>query len=535
MKGAELACAALRELGVTFIAGMPGTDNLAMYDLFERYGIRPIVVRNEIYSTMFADGYSRVSRKYGAVISIPGPGALAMLSGLNEAYYSSIPMVAVVTDIPTEYLNQDRGHLHECMHLEQVFDYVTKRQFLIRDAQSIPAAIRSIAHEQSVRRSPHLFHIPADIYTQEGGEYPAPQQRATVRRMAAGSADRVIDALKKAQRPMIFAGAGVWWADAMEPLRILAEKLNAPVFTSVKGKGVISDNHPLSFGQYSGEPEVAARIAESDCVLGIGTRWSQRSTDKWTLPLPQQLYEINAAAEEFGRNYPSIGGVFGDIAQILKEIAKECPASTDTTWIESVTRARRGAVKRLEATHPFEWNVLTRLRAAIPEDAIVVNDSGGITYYTRRYFPVTHPGTFLWPMGSGAIGWALPAALGAKLAIQEEGTNRPVVALMGDGGLQWSLQELGTMVQEKLPITIVLFDNSSYGTIGHFQKKRHGKETEAVALKNPRFEKLAEAYGIQYRYAPTTQEMEDAIRDSVYLNEATLIHCPMHFTPFTRL
>ena len=421
------------------------------------------------------------------------------------------------------------------MHMEQLFDSVTQKQFLIRNADEIPRAFRAVTLTRSTRRSPHLFHIPTDVYKEDGGEYPAPIARTVLKPQIAGNTRNIVDALKRAQRPVIFAGAGVWLADAMEPLRELAEKLRAPVFTSVKGKGVISDDHRSGFGQLSGEPELAALITESDCILGIGTRWSQRYTDKWTLPIPQNLYEINATADDFGRSYPSIAAITGDIAQIIITIARDLPQKMDLAWGNLLDAAYSTAMQRVSCNYPTEIRLVDTIRAAIPKDAIIVNDSTIFTYWTRRYFPMYRPGSFLWPMGSGTIGWGLPAALGARLATQLDGTNRPVVLFVGDGGLQFSMQELGTMMQENLPIIIVLFDDSKYGVIEHFQKQRYGKHTTATTLKNPYFSELMAAYRIEYRYAPTVEKCGEAVAQAVRSQHATVIHCPIALNPPTRL
>ena len=527
MNGAELLCESLRASGIGFFVGIPGTDNTDVYDICEKYGIRPIVVRNEMFAPMVADGYARVSRKPGVVLSIPGPGALALLPGLLEAYGSSVPVLAIVTDIPREYLDAGRGHLHEVFELDCAFRSVTYKCISVRCARFIPNAVRDLLYEMQYSKCrTAILHIPTDVYREEGGDC---ECSSLPKHEGVPDVRSAVATIDQAERPVIFAGAGVWWSDAMEQLRIFAEKLKAPVFTSVKGKGVISDAHPCGYGQLSGEPEFKERIAESDLGIIIGHRQSQRSMDKWTVPLPKKTLEINICPGSF----IATECLASDAQTTLHAINTAIKTRTDGAWLDSFWLAQGRMIGRLmqDQGYGFEMDLLRRLRDVIPNNAIVVCDSAVITYWMRRYFTVTHPGTFLWPMGSGTIGWALPGALGAKLATQMDGTNRPVVAIVGDGGFQCSTQELGTMMQEKLPVVIVLFDDSSYGVIKHFQKKRYGRDTGATALKNPYFSEIAGAYSMLYKYVMSVNDLESAIQTAIESGQPALIHTCMRIRP----
>lgn len=520
-------------MGVSNFAGIPGTDNLAMYDVCGQYGIRPIVVRNEMFAPMLADGYSRVSRKTGVVLTIPGPGALATLSGLLEAHACAVPQLMIATDIPREHLGQGRGHLHEVIDLMSAFRPVTDKRRSVSSAGSVNTVAKIIKDDLRDGSRTILLHVPADVYGHEGGVY-TPSIASKEQTKLPPATEKAIAMLKVAKRPVIFAGAGVWWADAIEPLRQFAHELQAPVFTSVNGKGVMNDADFLSFGQLAGEPELRECIAKSDLAILIGTRWTQRSTDKWSLTLPDTVIEINMREIDCLMGAHVNECIIGDAKAILGALVGRIGNADQSRSIEY--RAAKGRIfRRLRKEAPLEMELLHALRKAIPDNAIVVNDSTVATYWTRRCFPVLTPGTFLWPMGSGTIGWALPAALGARLATQEDGTNRPVIALIGDGGFQFSMQELGTMMQENLPVVIVLFDDSLYGVIRHFQKQRFGKETAASALKNPYFAELAHAYKMTTYHAPTPAEIGSAITRALGSGSPSLIHCPIRLTPPERL
>lgn len=534
MNGAELLCAHLQAMGIRHFVGIPGTDNLAIYDACEQYDIRPIVVHNEMFAPMFADGYSRISRRTGVVVTIPGPGALATLAGLDEAHASSIPQLMIATDIPRPHLGRRRGHLHEVHNLISAFKPVTDMRVSVDCASAMGYALSVITSGLRDERRTALLHIPTDIYQEEGGSF-VPHKTAEAADPLP-DLDAAITVLRNAKRPVIFAGGGIWWADAAEPLRELAELLQAPVFTSVKGKGVISDANPLCFGQLAGEPEICERLATCDLALLIGTRWSQHSTDRWSLPLPKTVIEINMKEGDFLMKEPRSMSLIGDAKAILGALIEALDGHIgDREWLEECARAKEQVMRRLRSEAPAAFALLDHLRTAIPDDAIIVNDSTLLTYWARRYLPVFLPATFLWPMGSGTIGWALPAALGAKLAVQESGKDRPVIALVGDGGLQFSLPELGTMVRENLPVVIVLFDNAAYGLIGHFQKKRYGRATAAAALTAIKWKLLASAYGIRYVHARSPERLARAVRASIASGRPTIVRYPIQLEPPERL
>lgn len=534
MTGAELLCYILRDAEIKFFCGIPGTDNTDIYQVCREFGVRPIIVRNEMFAPMFADGYSRVARKPGCVLTIPGPGALALCSGLMEAYASSVPMLAIVTDIPSLFRGKKKGYLHEIRDLASMFTSVTQRQIVIHEPGELSCIYKLVEAMCASRPRPSVVIVPTDVYKKSGvikmSGYPEQPPVASP-----DTISDVAQAIRKAKRPIVFAGAGVWWSKATPALSRFIAKTGIPVFTSVNGKGVLSDTDPDSFGQWIHEPEMQALITKSDLVLALGTRWSDRSTGRWSLKLPRNVIDVNISSDDFNKNYHVSRCVVSDIELFLESLQKELdyPSHQNLAWRWRLDRAQHSARQCLSQRYPKETALLDTIRKALPAETIVVNDSTIFTYWTRRYFPVFLPGTFLWPMGSGTIGWALPASLGARLALQE--TNKstaPVVALVGDGGLQWSMQELGTMMQENLPVIIVLFDDSAYGVIRAFEQGRYNNTTPATKLQNPRFDLLAESYDIPYTKANNEQEVALALSSAVRApDQPILIHYPTALVP----
>ncbi len=538
MTGAEYLCQILRDNGVTMFCGIPGTDTTDIYNVCESFGIHPVVVRNELFAPMVADGYARVSRKPGVVISIPGPGALDMCSGLLEAYHSSVPILAIATDIPMHFRNRNQGYLHETKNLFHSFGNVSEQCGTVYYPDQMDLVYKYLHNMKDIKPSPYVVTIPSNLYQAEcpkntnyqkcflGHHIPTPEK-----------INLLINCLVRAERPVIIAGAGVWWSDACKELKLLAQKLSAPVFTSTNGKGVFSELHSHGFGQLIGEPEMQELLMDSDCVLALGTRWSDRSTDRWSLKLPKNIIEVNISEECVGKNYEPKEFIQTDIKMLLEAALPHLPsvALPASGWLLRFCAAKRIIRNRLVETNHREMWIVETLRNALPLDTILVNDSTTMSYWTRRYFCAINPGTFLWPMGSGTIGWGLPAAIGAALAVRERGSSERVVVLAGDGGLQYSLPELGTMMQEHLPIITILFDDSAYGTIRHFQNKRHDKKTPATKLVNPDFRMLTQSYGIRYRRIWKEQDFEYELIDALHTSGPTLIHYQGKLEPPERL
>lgn len=533
MNGGRLLCRALGDAGITTVVGIPGTDNTLFFQYLKDEGLRLIVPTNEQFAPMIADGYARMMRKPAAVASIPGPGALLLLSGLMEANGSSVPMLVLVTDIPEAYRNKRKGYLHEVHSLERYFSEFSLGH-IVRSAKEFPKLLREIKWAlETARPRPRTLVIPSDLYSEEVEFFTDEEETAPhLRQPSVKDIFLAAHALHRSRKPMIFAGRGVWCSDAMHELRLIAEKLGAPVFTSVNGKGVLSDMHPLSFGQFIGEPEIMALAEESDCLLAVGIRWSDRSTGRWSLPFPKNIIEINVSGEQ-SLGYPAqliMSDARGGLRELLRAVSEY---ASEPEWALRFTAAKDAIMSRLQKKFPLETLMLKQIAGAVNEsNAILVNDSCIAGYWTRRYLKVNQPGAFLWPMGSGTIGWGIPAALGVRAALNEAGEHkRPVIALVGDGGLRFSLSELATIQSAKLPITIVLFDDNAYGVIRAFEEERHGRSTEATLLVNPEYRKLAASFGLRYRHVSSPQTLGRALSQTrAWQHETgTLIHYPVAF------
>jgi acetolactate synthase-1/2/3 large subunit len=337
-----------------------------------------------------------------------------------------------------------------------------------------------------------------------------------------------------AVRPVIYAGGGAIASGAGQTIGRLAELLNAPVLTSIKGKGVLSEAHDLSLGNLGTEGPVRALIEKADLAIVVGTRFSNRSTGKWSLRLPPQWVRVDIDEQQFAKTHPDIQGshvveLAGDaritLEYILGRLEKQSSRQQGLEHIE-VIRAKKQTIESVRATYPAEVTLLEDIRHVIRRDAIVANDSTMATYWARRYFEVYEPGTFLWAMGSGTIGFGLPAAIGAKLAKPD----RQVLALCGDGGFLFSCQELATAVKHRAAIVVLLFNDNAFGMVDYGQRK-DGHLFGDEALANPDFIALARSFGAEAERVDSLDQIGEVVEKALARNRLTVIEVPVALHP----
>ena len=322
MTGGEAVVRSLEAHGVDTVFGIPGTHNLGIYDALREMGnIRHILARHEQGAAFMADGYARASGEVGVCLSTTGPAALNTLASLGTAYSDSSPVLCIASQIPAEGIGLGKGYLHECEDQLGSFAPVTKWRARADTVASIPDVMReAFAQMQSGRPRPVAVEIPCDTLDESDDiAIPAP---AAVDRLAPDpeQVERAARLLRAARRPVIWAGGGVIGSGAGTELQALAERLQAPVFTTVLGKGAVADDHPLAAGATILHPYARAFLAEFDVMLAVGTRFTEEESDRWGLRLPESLIHIEIDPEEIDRNYPATVGVLGDARAALKLI-----------------------------------------------------------------------------------------------------------------------------------------------------------------------------------------------------------------------
>jgi thiamine pyrophosphate-dependent acetolactate synthase large subunit-like protein len=339
--------------------------------------------------------------------------------------------------------------------------------------------------------------------------------------------DSAISEIRMSRRIVIYAGGGAVASGASTALEHLATQLGAPVITSTMGKGSVSDHHWTSIGNlWSAGNTVDDMLRSADLAIVVGSKLGAQETDYQTLPLPSRIIRIDIDPDEAQRNYPASVSIVAD-ARLAVEALGEALAGEDDLapgWsAEDVQAVKRDALARMWGARQFPY--VEALRHAIPDDGILVTDMTMMGYVCNNAYPVYAPRTYFHPSGYGTLGYSLPAALGAKVAMPE----RTVAAVIGDGGFQYTMQEVATAVQFNLGVPIVIFNDSTYTAVKDAQAREHDRRFIGVDLVNPDFLKLADAYGVPGVRAETPDALETAIREASTRDQPTIIDAPIRF------
>ena len=523
--GGEAVVRSLAAHDVDTVFGIPGTHNLGIYDALRAMGgIRHILARHEQGAAFMADGYARASGEVGVCISTTGPAALNTLASLGTAFSDSSPVLCIASQIPAEGIGLDKGYLHECQDQLGSFAPVTKWRARADTVESIPGVMReAFAQMLSGRPRPTAVEIPCDTLDESDEvTMPAP---AAVDRPAPDpeQVERAARLLRAARRPVIWAGGGVISSSAGAEVRRLAERLQAPIFTTVLGKGAVADDHPLAAGATILHPAARAFLAESDLMLAVGTRFTEEETDRWGLCLPDSLIHIDIDSDEIDRNYPATVGVVGDARAALQLINTQLQdlGRQDNGSAAGIAKLRQKIWRYCQARAPEGVELVQTLRKALPRDTIIVSDLTVAAYWCRRLLDIYEPRTNIYPWGFCTLGFGLPAAIGAKVARPD----RPVVVLCGDGGFLFNCQELAAAVQFDVPIVALVFNDSAYGVLKPQQMARYG-QAHAVDLVNPDFVALAGAFGVDGCRVTSIEQLGPAVAKAIEADRSALIELP---------
>ena len=522
MTGGQALVRSLHREGVRVIFGLPGVQFYHALDpLYDEPDIRFVTTRHEQATTYMADGYARAGGAVGTALVVPGPGLLNASAGIGTAYAASSPVLVVSGQVERDLIGVDRGVLHEVNDQLDAIKPITKWARRILDPREVPEVVHEAFYQLNTGRPrPVEIEIPpetlaeeAEIELAEPGGYIRPAANTE-------SIKKAVKEIAAAKAPIIWAGGGAVSSGSSEALLRVAEHLQAPVISTPEGKGAISDEHHLSIGahQLRNDP-LSALLEDCDLVLAVGSRLATVG-----LLNGQRIVQIDVDPEEIGRNHENTLGLVGDARKTLEELygllSSAVPAREDRRTEMDEIRARRAeGMVRVEPQAAF----VEAVRAAMPEDGILVPGMTQVGYYSRTNFQTYYPGTFLTSSYFGNLGYAYPVALGAKVARPD----RAVVALSGDGGFLFNSQELSTAVKHGINAVVVVFDDGAFGNVLRDQKNQFGGRTVGAELHNPDFVKLAQAYGAEGVRADGPDELEAALRDALALDTPTLIHVPV--------
>jgi len=494
--GGQAIVDCLEAEGVDVAFGIPGEHTIALYDgLFHRPGIRHILPRHEQGAGFMAEGYAMASGKVGVCITTTGPGAFNALTPLAEAYGDSVPVLLIASEIGLEFIGQARGITHESKDQLGVLERASGWAAQAGSVGEIPEVMHeAFVRMRSGRPRPAVVQVPLDVMAERDDVTPlapAQVQRSAADPAAVAEAARM---LARAQRPIIWAGGGVNIAAANDVLRQLAELLGAPVIATPDGKGAIPENHPLALGGSSGEGPVIELMRRADAALVVGTRFQQRLTRNWTMPLPRQLVQVDVDPSEIGKNYPASTGLVGDAAAVLGQLLEQLRGQTIAPKPElatELTGIREGIAGYLRERFTPEAEMLAAFREGLAPDALMFSDTARAVGWLRNHLPIYAPRSFFTPGGFSTLGFSFPSAIGAKAAFPD----RQAVAACGDGSFMFTCNELATAVQEGLAVTVLLFNNRCHLGIKDHQDVECGGRHIAVDLHQPDFVRFAESFG----------------------------------------
>jgi acetolactate synthase I/II/III large subunit len=516
MTTAEAAIESLLQHGIDTVFALPGVHNDHLFDAAQRAGgrLRVIHSRHEQSAAYMALGAALVTGKPQAFAVVPGPGLLNASAALLTAYGMGAPVIAIAGQIASFAIDQGHGHLHEIHDQLGLLRHITRHAARIRTPHEAPALVaEAVRIATSGRQGPVALECAIDVWGTQGPvEFP-PAEPPAPPPVDADAVRRAAEILGQAERPLIVVGGGALGAGP--EVQAVAEALQAPVSSFRRGRGVIPTSHPLAASFTEGH----AFWKDADAVLAIGTRlyWQQ---SVWGVDENLSIVRLDIDPEEVNRFRRPACALIGDAAVTLRALLATLPALNHRRQREAEFSLVRSAfAERLRQLEP-QMSLLHAIRAALPSDGIYVEEVTQVGFASRLAFPVTGPRTFLSPGYLDTLGWGYGTALGAQAAAP----GRKVVLATGDGGFMYQAAELATAMHHRLPVVVVVFDDSAFGNVRRIQKERYGNRLIACDLTNPDFVKFAESFGMAAFRADTPDSLEAALRNAFNLNAPALVH-----------
>ena len=504
--GAQIIWESLVREGVTDVFGYPGGAILPAYDAMLDYPIRHILVRHEQGATHMADGYARASGKVGVAVATSGPGATNMVTGIATAMLDSSPIVCITGQVGSKAIGSDAFQETD---ITGVTLPITKHNYLVTRADEIAPAIREAFEiAKSGRPGPVLVDITKDAQQTScdfdwEAAVPLPPAFRPDLRPATSDYQRALELINSAERPVILAGHGILMSGAMDLVRQFAERADIPVSPTLLGIGAFPASHPLDLGMMGmhGEAWVNMAIQEADLLLAFGMRFDDRVTGNVkTYALNARKVHIDIDAAELNKNVRVDIGLVGDLKEVLEQLMPGLKRGDRGAWIAHIRELRGDCAVRdiknmPDSGHLYAAHVIHDLWHATNGDAVVVTDVGQHQMWETQYYRHERPRTLITSGGLGTMGFALPAAIGAKVACPDA----EVWVVAGDGGFQMTMAELATIAQEHLDIKVAIINNGYLGMVRQWQEFFYERRYAATPLLNPDFAKIAEAYGLQGR------------------------------------
>jgi acetolactate synthase-1/2/3 large subunit len=517
--GAEIMWECLVREGVDLVFGYPGGAIMPAYDAMLNYPVHHVLVRHEQGGTHMAEGYARTSGKVGVMLATSGPGATNLVTGLADAMMDSVPIVAITGQVPAHLIG---GDAFQETDVTGVTMPITKHNYLVTSADQIAETVREAFYiARSGRPGPVLIDICKNAFV-EKTEFIWPEEVSLPgytppRHAPQADLERAVALMKSAERPVILAGQGVLKSGAFEELRLFAEKTQTPVAMTLLGLGCLPASHPLSLGMMGmhGEAYCNNAIQQSDLLLAFGMRFDDRVTGNLRTYAPRaRKIHVEIDPSEIHKNVRVDVPLLGDLRTVLGDLTPLVPPGDHEEWLDQIAAWKGETAERDIMAWPedgllYASHIIRDIWRSTAGSAIVTTDVGQHQMWSAQYYRLEQPLRWITSGGAGTMGFGMPAAIGAWFARPDTG---PVWAIVGDGGFQMTISELGTMMQERPNVKVAILNNSYLGMVRQWQEFFFEKRYSAVNMQNPDFVQVAAAYGIPGRRVTKQEEVSDALR-----------------------
>ena len=532
LRGAEILLQCLQREGVDTVFGYPGGAMLPIYDALYSSDIRHILARHEQGAAHAADAYARVTGKVGVCLATSGPGATNLVTGIATAYMDSIPMVCLTGQVGTALIGRDAFQEADITGITLP---ITKHNYLVENTEDLEQVIREAFYiARTNRPGPVVVDLPKDIMERVIDWEPQDQEvnirgYRVMKGFNSGQVIAAVELIRKAERPIIYAGGGVISSNASEQLRQLAEEQKIPVTTTLMGMGCFPSAHYLSLGMLGmhGTRYANYAIGESDLLIAVGVRFDDRVTGKIDTFAPHaKVIHIDIDAAEIGKNVAVDIPIVGDVQSVLQAINSRLQPVD-----EKERQEWQGMIDRWKDEYPLRYgsspegrimpqHIIEKISELTQGEAIITTEVGQHQMWAAQYYRFKHPRSFITSGGLGTMGFGFPAAIGAKVARPD----LPVIDIAGDGSIQMNIQELGTAVQYKLPVIICIFNNQFLGMVRQWQSLFYeGRYSHTDISLQPDFVKVAEAYGAVGIRVKDMNEVDDALRQALQVTDRPVV------------
>jgi len=525
---AEALVRCLEQENVELVFGYPGGAILPVYDAFNNSTIKHILVRHEQGAAHMADGYARVTGKVGVCLATSGPGATNLVTGIANAYMDSVPMVVITGQVPTTQVGTDA---FQEVDITGITLPITKHNFLVKDPKQLSVIVKKAFHLASTGRpGPVLIDLPKDVALSKiKFKYPKNINLPGYKPTYKGHSAMVQQAGKimmKSERPVIYAGGGVRISGAAPELLQLAETLSAPVTHTLMGLGCFPGDHPLFLGMLGlhGTRYANQAVTECDCLIAVGARFDDRVVTKISGFAPEaRIIHIDIDPAEIGKNVTTHLPIVGDLKTVLGAILPNLEKKDNSRWLKRVCRMK----EEFPLSYSQEGRlkpqfVCEKLNELKEDNAIVVTDVGQHQMWAALYMRFNEPRCFISSGGLGAMGFCLPAAIGAKMGAPE----RNVIMVIGDAGLQMTMQELGTAAEQKLPLKIFVLNNNRLGMVRQLQEFYCDKRYISVDFEfNLDFAALGRLYGMEGYTINTPEQLTELLPQILTSPAPVIVDC----------